>query len=121
MVFQNETLPLGVHKVGSTPLLTEKTVPKGILKKHLAPKGKIGLLVVEEGLLQFVWEDSPNEILDADPENPIVIWPERFHHVVINGSVRFQVEFYSPAQVLDAEQHLIEGDRPGEDFIQSAD
>ncbi|WP_303720253.1 DUF1971 domain-containing protein [Malonomonas rubra] len=114
MVFQNEILPFGVNKVGSTPMLTEKTVPKGILKKHLAPKGKIGLLVVEEGSLQFVWEDSPDEILDADPEHPIVIWPERLHHVVVNDPVRFQVEFYGPAQILDAEQDLLEGDRLGE-------
>lgn len=117
MVFQDSTLPLGVDKVGSTPVFTEKTVPKGLLKKHLAPKGKIGLLVVEEGSLQFVWEDSPDEILDADPEHPIVIWPERFHHVVITVPVRFQVQFYGPAEILDAERDLVEGDRPGEDFI----
>ncbi len=32
MVFQDSTLPLGVDKVGSTPVFTEKTVPKGLLK-----------------------------------------------------------------------------------------
>lgn len=118
MTFQDESLPLGVNKVGSTPLLTEKTVPTGILKKHLVPKGKIGLLVVEEGSLQFVWEDSPDEIIDADAEHPVVIWPERYHHVVVNDPVRFKVEFYGPAEILNAERDLIEGDRPGEEFIQ---
>jgi len=117
MTFQDESLPLGVSKVGSTPLLTEKTVPKGILKKHLAPKGKIGLLVVEEGALQFVWEDSPDEIIDADSEHPVVIWPERYHHLVVNDPVSFKVEFYGPAEILDAERDLIEGDRPDEEFI----
>ena len=50
--------------------------------------------VVEEGSLQFVWEDDEGNILDADPEQPIVIFPERFRHVTITGKVRFRVEFY---------------------------
>ena len=60
MNYQNATLPKGVAKVGSTPYMTEKTVAPGILKKHLAPKGKFGYLFVEEGSLQFVWEDEEN-------------------------------------------------------------
>ena len=54
MNFQNETLPQGAQKIGSTPTMTEETVVPGILKKHLAPKGRFGYLVVEEGALQFV-------------------------------------------------------------------
>lgn len=118
MAFQDECLPFGVDKVNSTPLLTEKTVPKEILKKHLAPKGKIGLLVVEEGSLQFVWDDSPDEVIDADSEHPVVIWPERYHHVVITDPVLFKVEFYGPAQILDAERDLLEGDPTYKEFVQ---
>ena len=117
MVFQDERLPLGVKKVDSTPLFTEKTVPREILNKQLAPKGKIGLLVVDKGALQFVWDDSPDEIIDADSEHPVVIWPDRYHHVVINDSVRFKVEFYGPAQMIDAQRELFEDDRPGEEFF----
>jgi len=47
MAFQDETLPFGVNKVGSTPLFTEKTAPKGILENHFAPKREIGLLSKE--------------------------------------------------------------------------
>lgn len=57
-------------------------------------KGKFGYVVVEEGSLLFVWEDDPDNALDADPEHPIVIFPERFHHVSLTGKVRFRVEFY---------------------------
>jgi tellurite resistance-related uncharacterized protein len=118
MMFQDESLPLGVDKLGSTPVLTERSVPKEMLKEHLAPKGKIGLLVVEEGSLQFVWDDSPDEIIDADSEHPVVIWPERYHHVEINDSVRFKVEFYGPAQILDAWRDLLDGGPTGEEVVQ---
>jgi tellurite resistance-related uncharacterized protein len=117
MNYQKETLPEGAVKIGSTPSMTEETVAQGILKNHLAPKGKFGYLVVEEGSLQFVWEDEEDNVLDADPAHPIVIFPERFHHVSIKGKVRFRVEFYEePSGVaIDAEKK--EGERPGEDFI----
>ena len=115
MNYQNEKLPDGAVKVGSTPSMTEETVVKGILKNHLTPKGKYGYVVVETGVLQFIWEDDQNNILDADPEHPIVIFPERFHHVVITGEVIFRVEFYE-VPVIDDEKSKI-GVRPGEDFL----
>lgn len=117
MNYQTAKLPEGSTKVGSTPSMTEETVVTGILKKHLAPKGKYGYLVVEEGSIQFVWEDEPDNFLDADPGHPIVIFPERFHHVSITGSVRFRVEFYKKPDedINDIEPN--EGLRPGEDFI----
>lgn len=116
MNYQNEKLPTGASKVGSTPSMTEETAVKGILKNHLAPKGKWGLVVVEEGRLQFVWEDDQENVLDADPDHPIVIFPERFHHVAITGPVVFRVEFYTPPSDENTERK--EGDRPGEDFCE---
>jgi len=117
MRYQNETLPAEAIKVGSTPSMTEDTVVPGILKKHLAPKGKYGYLVVEEGSLQFVWEDDPDNVLDADPGHPIVIFPERFHHVSITGKVRFRVEFYKIENEDTTDISNADGDRPGEDFV----
>ena len=117
MNYQNETLPQGAVKAGSTPSMTEETVVPGILKKHLAPKGKFGYLVVEEGSLQFVWEDEADHVLDADPHHPIVIFPERYHHVSITGQVRFRVEFYDVGSIDIAESLKKKGERPGEDYI----
>ncbi len=117
MNYQNATLPERANKVGSTPSMTEETVVPGILKKHLAPKDKFGYLVVEEGSLQFVWEDTENNVLDADPEHPIVIYPERFHHVLITGKVRFRVEFYEIDNRDSSDVSLKNGERPGEDYI----
>jgi len=115
MNFQNIELPEGAVKVGSTPNMTEETVVKGILKNHLGPKGKLGLVVVEEGKLQYIWEDDQDNVLDADKDHPIVIEPERFHHVVITGPVVFRVEFY---KVVKNEAEAQEGDRPGEVFCE---
>jgi tellurite resistance-related uncharacterized protein len=117
MHYQNESFPEGAIKVGSTPSMTEETVVPGILKKHLAPKGKFGYLVVEEGSLQFVWEDDPDNVLDADPGHPIVIFPERFHHVSITGQVQFRVEFYKIVNEDTTDVSHEGGDRPGEDFV----
>ncbi len=115
MNYQNVNLPEGAVKAGSTPSMTQDTVVPGILKKHLAPKGKWGCLVVESGALQYVWEDDPDHVLDADPGHPIVIEPERFHHVVITGDVQFRVEFY----VVDEPEAKPkrDGDRPGSTFV----
>ncbi len=117
MNYQNATLPERAIKVGSTPSMTEETVAPGILKKHLAPKGKFGYLVVEEGSLQFVWEDEENNVLDADSEHPIVIFSERFHHVLVTDKVRFRVEFYEVEHGDSTDASLKDGERPGEDFI----
>ena len=117
MNYQNAILPQEAVKIGSTPAMTEETVVPGILKKHLAPKGKFGYLVVEEGSLQFVWEDEENNVLDADPDHPIVIFPERYHHVSITAKVRFRVEFYDVGGIDIADNLITKGQRPGEDFI----
>jgi len=117
MNYQNEELPKGAIKVGSTPVMTEETVKPAILQSHLAPKGKIGLLVVEEGHCQYVWEDEKGPALDADPQHPIVIFPERYHHVVITGPVKFKVEFYTIIDTVIEVKHPEEKKRPGEDFL----
>ena len=115
MNYQNATLPETAELAGSTKLMNQDTVVPGILKKHLAPKGKWGYLVVEGGSLEYVWEDDPKNVLTADPAHPIVIYPERFHHVVITGPVEFKVEFYIVPDAA-ADEHK-EGDRPGEAFV----
>lgn len=116
MNYQNETLPEEAVKAGSTKLMTQDTVVSGILKKHLAPKGKWGYLVVESGSLKYVWEDDMDNVIDADPGHPIVIFPERFHHVVITGEVQFRVEFYIADEANETPEK--EGDRPGAAFVQ---
>ncbi len=117
MNYQNAKFPSNAVKVGSTPSMTEETVLPGILKNHLAPKGKFGYLIVEEGALQFIWEDDTDNVLDADSEHPIVIFPERFHHVSITNKVKFRVEFYEIEHGKPDESSQKDGSRPGENFV----
>lgn len=116
MNYQNAKLPQGAVKVGSTPTMDNETVKPGILQKHLAPKGKYGYVVVEEGSLKYVWEDENGPALDADPDHPIVIFPERYHHVELPVPVKFRVEFYTVPQDIDV-THPEENRRPGEEFV----
>ena len=112
--YQRATLPRNVKWSASSPIFTDSTVPSAILKKHMAPRGKLGFLSVLKGALQFEWEDT-KEKFDADCEHPIVIYPERYHHVIIIEPVEFKIDFYAlpeldgtidPAAV-----------RPGEAFV----
>lgn len=116
MRYQNEKLPEGAVKVGQTPLMNENTVLPGILKNHMSPKGKYGYVVVEKGSLQFVWEDNLEDVLLCDKDHPIVITPERYHHVIITGEVEFRVEFYK-VEGIKVDIAYKEAPRPGEKFI----
>lgn len=113
MKYQPEKLPEGAVFAAASPVWDEKTVPGAILSRHMAPRGKCGYLVVDRGALQFVWEDT-GEVFDAAPGHPVVIAPERYHHVRITGPVVFKVEFYT---LPEAGSHDPGAARPGEAFL----
>jgi len=115
MNIQSEPLPAGATLVGSTPTMTETSISPGLLAAHMAPRGKCGRLVVEEGACQFIWEDEPDSPIDCDPAHPVVIAAERLHHVVITGPVKLRVEFYTLPVSLDALDP--DAARPGEDHL----
>ncbi|MGL5356881.1 MAG: DUF1971 domain-containing protein [Cetobacterium sp.] len=107
-------LPEGLKKVGETPFMTDKNVFPDILKNHMAPKNKLGYIVVKTGELNYVWEDEEDNIYTVDKEHPLVIYPERYHHVILTGSVEFKVEFYK----FESENiHDSTALRPGEQFV----
>ena len=110
--FQGGKLPEGAKLTASTPVLTDTTVPYQILEKHMAPKGKCGLLVVLKGNLQIVWEDT-GVIHDADPAHPVLIYPERFHHLQMDGPSEFRIDFYEIRYTGKPDDSAL---RPGEKF-----
>ena len=114
MRYQQLPQPDLSKKIGETQWLTEKTVLKPLLNKHMAPKGKVGLIIVREGFLDYVWEDDLDNVLTCDKNHPIVIEPERYHHVIITGKVEFKIEFYKDVESLSLDEKAI---RPGEAFI----
>lgn len=114
MRFQDLPLPNKDYKLGETPWLNQDTVLKPILNKHMAPKGKVGLVIVKEGTLDYVWEDSLDDVITADKDHPIVIEPERYHHVIITGDVVFKIEFYADNESNSYDELAV---RPGEAFV----
>lgn len=109
--FQRETLPENAKFSVSTPVLTDTTVPRQILGKHMTPKGKCGLLVVLKGNLQLVWEDT-GVVHDADPEHPVLLYPERYHHIQMDGPSEFRIDFYEVSYAGKCDETA---ERPGED------
>ena len=102
-------------KIGETPVMNEKTVFPQILESHMAPKGKWGKVVVINGELNYKWHDE-DTIYTVDSENPLVIEPERLHHIILTGNVEFKVEFYKVDSEI-ANNYDEKASRPGENFI----
>jgi tellurite resistance-related uncharacterized protein len=87
-------IPGGLQLVRTTAAFTETSTPEGLLRAHRVAEGVWGRVVVAEGVLGFVFEDTAGEPLRATPGEPLAIPPHRPHHVVLDGPVRFAVEFY---------------------------
>ena len=114
MIFQNLKLPSIENKIGETSWLTNKTVLKPLLNKHMAPKGKTALVVVKEGSLDYVWEDDLSSVLTCDKDHPIIIEPERYHHLIMTGDVKFRIEFYKDDKPSVVDE---QAKRPGEAYL----
>lgn len=78
----------------TTRVFDESTTPAGLLAAHAIADGVWGRLVVHEGELGFVFEDDPDEVRRMRAGEAQVIPPKQPHHVVIDGPVRFVVEFH---------------------------
>ena len=110
--FQTAHLPKNAKFSVSTPILTDTTVPRQILGKHMTPKGKCGMLVVLRGNLQLVWEDT-GVIHDADPDHPVLLYPERYHHIQMDGPSEFRIDFY---EINYTGKYDESAERPGEEL-----
>ena len=111
--YQGAKLPKNAKFAASTPILTDTTVPSQILGKHMTPKGKCGQLIVLRGNLQLVWEDT-GVVHDADPEHPILLYPERYHHLQMDGPSEFRIDFYEIQYTGKPDESAI---RPGEEYF----
>lgn len=114
-MFSKLELPKNTNKIGETPIMNEKNVFPEILNKHMTPKGKWAKIVVIDGSLKYIHDDEPKKILAADKNHSIVIEPERYHHVILNGRVEFKVEFYKVP--VNAGNFDDSASRPGENFL----
>jgi tellurite resistance-related uncharacterized protein len=87
-------LPEGLELVRTTDVFDNETVPAGLLRAHQVAKDVWGRLVVFEGSIGFVFEDSPDDLISVRAGERMVIPPQRRHHVTVDGPVSFAVEFH---------------------------
>ena len=89
-----QQLPDGLELQRTTPTFDETSTPRGLRAAHAVADGVWCRLIVESGSLGFVFEDTLDEVHTVTAGQRQVIPPARRHHVVIDGPVRFAVEFH---------------------------
>lgn len=94
---EHGTLPDGLTLARTTDEFDEETVPAGLRRAHRVATGVWGRLQVRAGSLRFVWEDGrPDEAVDLDAGDSLVIPPDTPHRVEPGPGARFAVEFHRP-------------------------
>lgn len=88
-----KNLPDEVSPYRQTPVFTEETVPRGLLKSHSTKAGTWGRIVVLEGRLRYRILEPDVEERVLDPQNPGIVEPQVPHEVEPLGKLRFYVEF----------------------------
>ena len=87
-------LPDGLTLARTTPVFDANSVPAGLLAAHQVAEGVWGRVIVETGVLDFVFEDEPSDVIHLVAGDQQVIPPQRPHHVQPVGAVTFCVEFH---------------------------
>ncbi|HEY0711079.1 MAG TPA: DUF1971 domain-containing protein, partial [Polyangia bacterium] len=86
-------LPPGAECYKETPVFDETSVPKGLLARHTLRAGTWGQIVVREGKLDYVIEETPPLAFVLRPGVDGAVAPEQPHHVKLHPRSRFQVRF----------------------------
>ena len=89
-----KTLPANVALYKSTPEFNQESVPAGLLRNHTTAANVWGRIVVHEGSVRYVIEEPETEEHLLVPGVPGIVEPQVAHHLVIEGPVRFCVEFH---------------------------
>jgi len=88
-------LPEDAARHKSTPLFTERTIPKALRREHKTKAGVWGRIVILEGSLLYDLLDPGPRTVVLDPGTPGIIPPEAPHRVEKQGRVIFRVDFLS--------------------------
>ena len=87
-------LPASVSSYKQTPVFTNETVPKGLLRAHQTKEGTWGKIVVLKGDLRYRILEPEIEEIVLSPDQTGVVEPTILHEVEPLTEVRFYVEFY---------------------------
>ncbi len=93
-------LPKDLTLARTTRTFTEKSVPDGLLQSHQIAAGVWGQIVVEDGSIDFAFEDALDHRRYLEAGDNLVIPPQRLHRVILTGPVRFLIEFYRTDDIL---------------------
>lgn len=85
---------------GASAVFDEQTLPDALRNDHRTKPGTWGLLRVLEGEVRLIFLDPPSEHR-VTPTSPAIIPPAATHHVVPQGPMRMQVEFYRERPALN--------------------
>lgn len=88
-----KSLPEGVQPYKKTPVFSELTVPKGLLRDHNTKSGVWGVINVVSGNLRYT-VPSIERYVDLAAGDTAIVVPEQLHHVAPLGAVSFYVEFW---------------------------
>lgn len=92
-------VPANFVSYKKTPVFDQHTVPKGLQKEHATANGVWAVLQVLSGSLIFRFMLAGEWVsCEVIPDRPRVIVAEQPHHVVIDGPVSFQLEFFRLAR-----------------------
>ena len=86
-------LPSNVEPYKKTPIFTEGSIPKGLLKNHQTKDGVWGEIVILEGCLEYTIIEPKLEVVVLTQLMFGVVEPAVLHHIKAIGPVRFYVEF----------------------------
>lgn len=89
--------PEGFEHVRTTDVFDNDSVPAGLLRAHRVADGVWGRLIVHTGRLRFVFEDQPDAPIPVAAGGGVLIPPARPHHLELDHSVTFSVEFHRRA------------------------
>jgi tellurite resistance-related uncharacterized protein len=91
-----KTIPDTVTHYKSTAIFTEESTPAALQRTHTTAAGVWGRISVLEGSLLYKITDPRTEQGEVllTPERHGVVEPQMEHHVVLQGPVKFQVDFH---------------------------
>ena len=86
-------LPEGLVPNGNSAEFTNASMPDALLREHALGLGHWGLLHVLEGEMTFV-DMGSNQETRLSSGKTLPIPPQARHRVVVDGPVRFRIDFY---------------------------
>lgn len=89
--------PAGLREYKRTPVFTEGTIPKGLLRDHCTKAGTWGLIHILEGRLRYIVNEPEVCTIELQPGVAGIVVPEMKHRVEPVGTVRFCVGFHCSA------------------------